>query len=1221
MINKTNRKDKMGILSLCLFFLVFIVYLVLGVDGVQIASEKRVMPFINRVYLQCRGDEGANLSGSALFYRSQYSGGPKELVGAASPVGTDAEPTPTVLLLYLTPSTEGVYTCVDNVTNTTSSNSISLVAFPYLSPSFTLPQVTTVPIGQISPPLSCGFPLGSLSQYYRVEWWRGTAKLDTTSNNTKYQVLSDLSLIVNGADTRDASSGYYCKILVRNAHETVTYENMSPDLTLKVTDPLTLNSSLINTALGIGRSVSFTCSAEGIPRPLIKWLIGGASPSTNPRYSVQEEVNSSLTTYITTSTLTISSTSTHDSGSIECIAASFSSSNDIIIQSDSIQLAILAPFVAVPSLSVNQNGGLSLSIDFPSVVPVLFSLNIRYVSTVDTNNNYETTLSSVSFSNIGSITSYNIPTDKMPTFTSFRAQVAVSAFKYNGQYSGLSNAVSLDLPTTSSTSSTPIITTESSTSNDDCSCDSPTSLYVVIAVLVIVLSMLFVCMMMVILMLSCKNRAVSHDPRILGYQDEGRNSDLNPIYSEVKTDSKKDTLHTCTCSGICTCNESRYRSHPGSLPMSSLNGSIRSKDLKSSKELEKEHNLNEEQKNTEKGPTVMEDKDSESKTKDETHRDTAATPPSDSVLTMHSLENSLKKIGASDLQLTDVPATSDDVSNKLPETPTTTRPPSSLSSDETKEETETNTISVQTSLRMFQPNVPLQPSHFPSYSEISKETEGGSGLIEPQDGIEWLFNGSDYRNHTPCFAGAVATGNRITFSHSSDCDGYIQCGNSTEYSLPVQLQAEPEHSSFYRQGQINIVRPQGSSVTLPCNVIVSAIDGLNVRWIKNAGGTNEMELMSLNEDYSVTLTNLEPTSSSIFYRCDVITDSGVFQGQVFSLRVVPYSPPNITSIEASNDDEDEIEIVLSASGTSLNFSWLLDGMELKDDNGNVKIETEIRNGGSKSTLELSRRMITRARNLTGIASNIDTTNSSDLRGMISEVMRNRSDSVQLWLYPAVTPFPTQTTTPSSGSGSVCEQKANVYMALFIASIVAVFLLILGIAAMSVILYYKSHCNGDNNNNNEYDVQQCPNCKGGFTVEQRQSVTSFVLKLTGFIGEIGSQNYTSEEVKSLSLKITRFLSQVTEEHKTPERQVKLDGSSEEIQVFDSSHNHSSSVHYHHHHQYEEIRPAELKLVNKLGERNTSVTMMEEDVFIKNMFDGIDLETVCKAMSALSSNECT
>ena len=40
-----------------------------------------------------------------------------------------------------------------------------------------------------------------------------------------------------------------------------------------------------------------------------------------------------------------------------------------------------------------------------------------------------------------------------------------------------------------------------------------------------------------------------------------------------------------------------------------------------------------------------------------------------------------------------------------------------------------------------------------------------------------------------------------------------------------------------------------------------------------------------------------------------------------------------------------------------------------------------------------------AKNLRAFASNIDTTNSSDLRGMGSGVVRNRSDSVQLWLYP------------------------------------------------------------------------------------------------------------------------------------------------------------------------------------------------------------------------------
>lgn len=248
----------------------------------------------------------------------------------------------------------------------------------------------------------------------------------------------------------------------------------------------------------------------------------------------------------------------------------------------------------------------------------------------------------------------------------------------------------------------------------------------------------------------------------------------------------------------------------------------------------------------------------------------------------------------------------------------------------------------------------------------------------------------------------------------------------------------------------------------------------------------------------------------------------------------------------------------------------------------------------------------------------------------------------LYSLPAAVPtFPTQTTTPSSGSGSVCERKADIYMALFIASIVAVFVLIPTIAAMSAILYYKSHCNGDENSGkggespdnslthppaapgNEY-VQQCRGCIGGFTIEQKQSVTSFVLKLTSFISDIGSQKYTSDEVKLLSLKITHYLTQVVEEHKKPARQVKPDGPSEETQVFDGAHN------GHHHHEYEEIhaysaatRPAELQLVTMLGERNTSLTatMMEEDDFIKNMFEGIDLKIVCKAMSGLSSNECT
>ena len=107
-------------------------------------------------------------------------------------------------------------------------------------------------------------------------------------------------------------------------------------------------------------------------------------------------------------------------------------------------------------------------------------------------------------------------------------------------------------------------------------------------------------------------------------------------------------------------------------------------------------------------------------------------------------------------------------------------------------------------------------------------------------------------------------------------------------------------------------------------------------------------------------------------------------------------PPHITEIIPSND-EDTIEIVLTASGTGLRFSWFLDDVELNDSINGIEINNE--NNGVQSTLQLSHNTITSAKNLRGIASNIDRTNSSDLRGMGSKVMRNRNDSVQLWLYP------------------------------------------------------------------------------------------------------------------------------------------------------------------------------------------------------------------------------
>ena len=91
----------------------------------------------------------------------------------------------------------------------------------------------------------------------------------------------------------------------------------------------------------------------------------------------------------------------------------------------------------------------------------------------------------------------------------------------------------------------------------------------------------------------------------------------------------------------------------------------------------------------------------------------------------------------------------------------------------------------------------LLPSAISSYYQVfpSRTPENRYSLScrlefnEPQDGIEWLFNGSDYRNSS-CFAGALVAANRLTFNHSSDCDGYIQCGNGTEYSVQVQLEGK-----------------------------------------------------------------------------------------------------------------------------------------------------------------------------------------------------------------------------------------------------------------------------------------------------------------------------------------------------------------------------------------------------------------------------------------------
>lgn len=91
-----------------------------------------------------------------------------------------------------------------------------------------------VPIGHTSPPLYCGFTLGALSQYYEIEWWRGTSLLDTDTPNSRYRILNNLTLVIENTQISDASDGYFCILRVINTFEGVVYNNTSPDISLQV---------------------------------------------------------------------------------------------------------------------------------------------------------------------------------------------------------------------------------------------------------------------------------------------------------------------------------------------------------------------------------------------------------------------------------------------------------------------------------------------------------------------------------------------------------------------------------------------------------------------------------------------------------------------------------------------------------------------------------------------------------------------------------------------------------------------------------------------------------------------------------------------------------------------------------------------------------------------------------------------------------------------------
>ena len=88
------------------------------------------------------------------------------------------------------------------------------LAYPSIDPSYTLPQTYRAQVGTSSPPIQCPFPVGILSNEYEVIWFRGIKKLN--SSDTKYEILSNFSLIIHNTDLSDTSSGYFCQINVRN---------------------------------------------------------------------------------------------------------------------------------------------------------------------------------------------------------------------------------------------------------------------------------------------------------------------------------------------------------------------------------------------------------------------------------------------------------------------------------------------------------------------------------------------------------------------------------------------------------------------------------------------------------------------------------------------------------------------------------------------------------------------------------------------------------------------------------------------------------------------------------------------------------------------------------------------------------------------------------------------------------------------------------------------
>ena len=515
-------------------------------DGVTVKIEVRSFPFLNRIFLNCLDDQNANLETNNIGLIRTYTLDGQLFTETFTDFTIEELG---VVKFTVTPETEGNYSCVDKDINTTSSNSVKIVAYPSIDPSYTLPQTHRAQVGTSSPPIQCPFPVGILSSEYEVIWFRGIKKLN--SSDTKYEILSNFSLIIHNTDLSDTSSGYFCQINVRNENAigklNEVFTQYGPDTSLTIYGDFDLVPKLQNTAVLPGSTAMFTCTIESAPQGSIRWLMNGKT-DINDRFTIQpDEIESSPSSITLSSTLIISDAIPEDTSELECVAY-VDNGEEMLLKSEKATFIVIDNNF-IPMLEFTSNGRLNLSIVFPGVILDIFTLHIRYINTADIHNTYERTLSDSSFIDKSIIDDYQVPIDQVPSFLSFTVQVALEVYGVMGEYSDESEFIYSPDPSTT-TSSTTATTTTTVTPNtqpntSNCSCTSPISLYIVIGTLCGLCLLLIVLLIMLFCyyFVASKNKyhAAVHERSLRTLRE---NHDYDTAYGVTQFGGSREGMHS-----------------------------------------------------------------------------------------------------------------------------------------------------------------------------------------------------------------------------------------------------------------------------------------------------------------------------------------------------------------------------------------------------------------------------------------------------------------------------------------------------------------------------------------------------------------------------------------------------------------------------------------------------------------------------------------------------